>query len=181
MEFFCFHRDRPGSGPLRRQILEQHWTYMDSFEDALRVRGPAFDAGDELVGSVHVVDLDGPAHARAFAFDEPSYQIGAYREVMLRRWHNALGRSMWEYPHLDEPEGLFLVMGFEPDPRAPFEDELPNADLVAFGHLLSDDGSWQLGTVAIVRAMDIDNAGSLLHGRGLIGVEAHGWTFGGRP
>jgi uncharacterized protein len=29
MEFFCYHRDRPGSGALRDELLEAHWTYMD--------------------------------------------------------------------------------------------------------------------------------------------------------
>ena len=37
-------------------------------------------------GSVHIVDLPDPAAARAFAFDEPNYQGGAYRDVMVRRW-----------------------------------------------------------------------------------------------
>ena len=27
------------------------------------------------------------AAARLFAFEEPGYQAGAYRDVMLRRWH----------------------------------------------------------------------------------------------
>jgi hypothetical protein len=29
MEFFCYHRDRPGSVTLRYELLEQHWSYMD--------------------------------------------------------------------------------------------------------------------------------------------------------
>jgi hypothetical protein len=29
MEFFCYHRDRPGSAALRDELLEQHWAYMD--------------------------------------------------------------------------------------------------------------------------------------------------------
>ena len=32
MEFFCYHRDRPGSGALREALLEAHWTYMDHYE-----------------------------------------------------------------------------------------------------------------------------------------------------
>jgi hypothetical protein len=31
----------------------------------------------------------------AVAFDEPNYQAGAYRDVMLRRWRNTLGRTMY--------------------------------------------------------------------------------------
>ncbi|MDT7800623.1 MAG: uncharacterized protein QOI78_4056, partial [Actinomycetota bacterium] len=31
MEFFCYHRDRPGSAALRGELLEEHWSYMDRF------------------------------------------------------------------------------------------------------------------------------------------------------
>jgi hypothetical protein len=31
MEFFCYHRDRPGSTPLRGRMVEEHWAYMDRF------------------------------------------------------------------------------------------------------------------------------------------------------
>lgn len=39
-----------------------------------------------------------PAAARTFAFDEPSYQAGTYRDVLRRRWRNMLGRTMWDFP-----------------------------------------------------------------------------------
>jgi hypothetical protein len=29
VEFFCYHRDRPGSVTLRDELLEEHWSYMD--------------------------------------------------------------------------------------------------------------------------------------------------------
>ena len=35
-----------------------------------------------------IVGLPDPAAARAFAFDEPNYQAGVYRDVLLRRWRN---------------------------------------------------------------------------------------------
>lgn len=61
-------------------------------------RGPTFaDDGETATGSVHIVSLSGPPAARAFAFDEPNYQAGVYGDVLLRRWHNALGRTMWDF------------------------------------------------------------------------------------
>ena len=51
-----------------------------------------------LTDSVHVVDLPNHAAARAFAFDEPGFQAGAYRDAILRRWHNTPGRTMWAHP-----------------------------------------------------------------------------------
>ncbi|MFD2352223.1 YciI family protein [Nonomuraea ferruginea] len=73
MEFFCYHRDRPGSAALREKLTEEHWSYMDRFDARLIARGPTLD-GDTATGSVHIADLPDPAAARAFAFDEPNYQ-----------------------------------------------------------------------------------------------------------
>ncbi len=85
MEFFCFHRDRPGSGALRHGLLEEHWSYMDGYASAIIARGPTY-VGDTITGSVHIVDLPDPGAARSSAFDEPGYQAGGYRDVLLRRW-----------------------------------------------------------------------------------------------
>jgi len=109
-EFFCYHRDRPGSWPLREALLEEHWSYMDRCGAQMIARGPTFAAdGDDPTGSVHVVDLPDPAAARAFAFDEPNYQAGVFRDVMLRRWRNALGRTMWDFPGGREDGNRYLV------------------------------------------------------------------------
>ena len=40
MEFFCYHRDRPGSVSLREELPEQHWSYMDRYSAEMIVRGP---------------------------------------------------------------------------------------------------------------------------------------------
>ncbi len=63
---------------------------MDRYAAQMIARGPTFTAVDNRpTGSVHVVDLPDPAAARAFAFDEPNYQAGVYRDVLLRRWRYA--------------------------------------------------------------------------------------------
>ncbi len=70
---------------------------MDQFAATMIARGPTFTSDGTLTGSVHVLDLPDPAAARAFAFEEPGYQAGAYRDVLLRRWHNSLGQTMWDF------------------------------------------------------------------------------------
>jgi uncharacterized protein YciI len=73
VEFFCYHRDRPGSMTLRDELLEQHWSYMDRHKAEMIARGPTLAAdGGTPTGSVHIIDLPSPAAARAFAFDEPN-------------------------------------------------------------------------------------------------------------
>jgi uncharacterized protein YciI len=91
MEFFCYHRDRPGSVALRDELLEEHWSYMDRYAAQMIARGPTLAAdGDTPTGSVHIVDLPDSAAARAFAFDEPGYQAGVYRTCYcaggITRW-----------------------------------------------------------------------------------------------
>jgi uncharacterized protein YciI len=86
MEFLCYHRDRAGSDPLREELAEAHWSYMDGFAERMIARGPTLTEDAEFAtGSIHILYLSGPAEARAFAFDEPNYQAGAYRDVLLRR------------------------------------------------------------------------------------------------
>ena len=81
----CYHRDRPGSAALRNELLEEHWSYMDRYATEIIARGPTFASdGDTPTGSVYVVDLPDPAAARAFTFDELTYQAGVYRDVLLR-------------------------------------------------------------------------------------------------
>ncbi|TDB98321.1 YciI family protein [Actinomadura sp. 7K534] len=181
MEFFCYHRDRPGSGDLRRELLEEHWSYMDRYAAELIARGPTFaPGGDTLTGSVHIVDLPDPAAARAFAFDEPCYQAGAYRDVMLRRWRNALGRTMWDFPGGRTGGDRYLVLGLGAGRPADLDVPADRDDLIAYGPLLSDDGTAWLGTAALLRAPDPDKARTVLTPGAYAGIEVHAWEFGGR-
>jgi uncharacterized protein YciI len=176
MEFFCYHRDRPGSMPLRYELQEAHWSYMDPYADRLIARGPTLD-GDTATGSVHIVDLPDPAAARAFAFEEPNYQAGVYRDVLLRRWQNMLGRTMWDFPGGSSGGNRYLVLGLggEQTPPPPTQHEL-----IAYGPLLSDDGTADLGTAVLLEAPDPDKARTVLASDHYAAIEVHAWEFGGR-
>lgn len=194
MEFFCYHRDRAGSLPLRKELLEAHWSYMDGYDTELIARGPTFGAdGETPTGSVHIVDLPDAAAARAFAFDEPGYQAGVYRDVLLRRWRNLLGRTMWDFPGGRSGGDRYLVLGLGPSTPVPADGPAVSAlsamsavpsdrdELIAFGPLLSDDGAVWVGTAALVRAVDADAARAVLgSSERYASVEVHEWEFGGR-
>ena len=191
MEFFCYHRDRVGSLQLRDELLEEHWSYMDRYAAEMIARGPTLggDDGETATGSVHIVDLPDVAAARAFVFDEPNYQAGVYRDVMLRRWRNLLGRTMWDFAGGREGGNRYLVLGLgagEPvdtlDLVDPADAALPpdRDELIAYGPLLSDDGDSWLGTAALVRAPDPDVARAILTPDRYADVEVHNWQFGGR-
>ncbi|MET8148835.1 YciI family protein [Actinoplanes sp. NPDC049668] len=181
MEFLCYHRDRPGSGALRRDLVEDHWSYMDRYEKDLIARGPTFVTDDgPPTGSLHIVDLPGPAAARAFAFDEPNYQAGVYRDVLLRRWRNLLGRTMWDFPGGRTGGDRYLVLGLGAGQAADLAVPPGRDELIAYGPLLSDDGAAWLGTAVLILAPDPDKARSVLTQDRYADVEVHRWAFGGR-
>ncbi len=181
MEFFCYHRDRAGSTPLREQMVEQHWSYMDEYAATMIARGPTFTSDGTLTGSVHILDLPDAAAARAFVFAEPGYQAGAYRDVMLRRWRNSLGRTMWDFPGGSADHRRYLVLGFTLEQAAQAAEPTPRDDLIACGPLLSDDGSMVLGAAVLLEAPNDAGARAVLDPARYVGIEVHQWDFGGRP
>ena len=181
MEFFCYHRDRAGSRPLREALNDEHLAYMDRFADGMIARGPTTtDGGATLTGSVHALDLPGPEAARAFAFDEPNYQAGAYRDVLLRRWRNVLGRTMWDFPGGPSGGNRYLVLGLGEGPAADLALPPDRDELIAYGPLLSDDGDTWLGTAVLLKAPDPDTARALLNPDRYADIVVHDWEFGGR-
>jgi uncharacterized protein len=179
MEFFCYHRDRPGSVSLREELMEEHWSYMDRYATEMIARGPTLD-GDTATGSVHILGLPDPAAARAFAFDEPNYQAGVYRDVLLRRWRNLLGRTMWDFPGGRDGGNRYLVLGFGAGEATDLAVPPNRDELIAYGPLLSDDGATWLGTAVLVRAPDPHAARAILAPDRYAGIEVHSWQSGGR-
>jgi uncharacterized protein YciI len=166
---------------LRHELLEAHWSYMDRYATEMIARGPTLAGdGDTPTGSVHIVDLPDPAAARAFAFDEPNYQAGVYRDVLLRRWRNTLGCTMWDFPGGRSGGSRYLVLGLGTGPAADLAVPPDREELIAYGPLLSDDGFSWLGTAVLLRAPDPDTAGSVLTRDRYADVEVHDWQFGGR-
>jgi uncharacterized protein YciI len=174
MAFFVYGRDHPGMEGVRTATTEEHWSYMDRYADVMIARGPTFVSEDEYTGSVHIVDLPDVAAAQAFAYAEPYYRAGVFADVMIRRWRNVLGRTMWQFAGRDLPR--FLVLGH----GAGVDGDPAGEGVIVWGPLLSDDGSERLGTAMLVEAADADAAAAHLPG-GHDNVEVHRWRFGGRP
>jgi uncharacterized protein len=203
MEYFVYCRDRPGTLELREALGEEHWSFMDGYADAMIARGPTFaEDGATPTGSLHIVDLPDADAAQAFAHDEPYYRAGVFGDVMIRRFHNSLGRTMWEHGgdhdavHHDAVH--FLVIGHAGADVAAVGDDLYAARraylaergrvdrVIVCGPLLSDDGSRWAGTAATLALESRAAVEELLAGDPLVSaglyeqVEIHPWTFGGR-
>ena len=130
------------------------------------------------------------AAARRFADEEPFQQAGVYADVLVFRFLNLLGCTMWDRPpapHLGE--STFLVARWAPVPaevatrrRA---ELLRAAPWVFFGLLISADGARSVGAAG---AIDVpaDVARVTLRdvlaclGQELAPVESHRWQRGGR-
>jgi uncharacterized protein YciI len=198
MQYFVFGRDRPGARDLRHEHTEAHWAYMDEYASALIARGPTLtEDGQQVTGSVHIVEVSDPRMAQSFAFDDPYNRAGVFADVLMRRWASTLGRSMWQFTGSDD-QPRFLVLGHG---RASKRDagHRQNANqqaylagaysrhLIADGPLLSDDGAEWLGTATLVELPDRGAADAMLArspyaAAGLYeNVEVHRWRFGGRP
>ena len=162
-------------------MVEEHWSYMDRFAATMIARGPTFTSDGTLTGSVHILDLPDPTAARTFAFEEPGYQAGAYRDVLLRRWHNSLGRTMWDFTGGRRDRTRYLVLGFTLEPAAEAAAVPSSNELIASGPLLSDDGSLVLGAAVLLEAPHAAGAREVLSADRYAGIEVHQWQFGGRP
>lgn len=191
MEFFVYGRDRPSTGALRMELTEAHWSFMDRYDGRLIARGPTLTAdGEAATGSVHIVDLPDLDAAHRFAFDEPYFRGGVFADVLIRRWHNVLGRTMWQFERELGGEQRFLVIGHaadaSPEPRS-FPPAGTRLDrLIAAGPLRSDDGTLWLGSVALMQQPDRASVEAVVRSEpyapdGLYrDIEIHKWQFGGR-
>jgi uncharacterized protein YciI len=199
MEHFFYCRDAPGTEALLEELAEAHWSFMDGYAEVMIARGPTTDPTGEIhTGSMHMVDLPDAKAATVFAFEEPYYRAGVYGEVLIRRWRNVLGRTMWDFAGT---EGLrrFLIIGHGADGVEAVHDELVARRrrylrdggyldrFIERGPLLSDDGERWMGSAMLVQFPDPASVDAMLAQdpyvlEGLYArVEVHPWRFGGRP
>jgi len=139
-----YGRDRPGAFELKMSLNDEHWAFMDRYQELLVARGPTLSGGDEgavPTGSLHIVDLPDAQAARAFAFAEPYHRAGVFESVLLCRFHNVLGRTMWDFTEAVEGYGRFLVIAMDESDTAP----VTSRHLIVYGELLALDGEARLG------------------------------------
>nr|WP_221375433.1 YciI family protein [Actinoplanes polyasparticus] len=188
MDYFFYGRDRSDTGQLRQRILEEHWTFMDRFADEMIARGPTLtDDLEDATGSVHIADLPDAETVREFAFEEPNYRAGVYRHVLVRRFVDLLGRTMWDYPGRRDGSGRHHLILAHARPLMDWpgadrtEPVLDRERLVAFGRLLSDNGEDWEGTAVIGEFPAPEAVRDLFAATGAYDrIEIHPWTFGGR-
>lgn len=199
MEYFFYCRDKPGTGALRKQIVETHWSFMDGYAPAMIARGPTLaEDGMSQTGSMHIVDLPDAEAARVFAYDEPNYKAGVYGDVMVRRWRNELGRTMWEFKGDPEHNKRFLIIGHGKPGMSDTRNRLLEGHrryfiekgyqerFIARGPLLSDNGTQWAGSAMMIELPDRAAVEAMLADEPYVraglydSIEIHNWRFGGR-
>jgi uncharacterized protein YciI len=200
VEYFFYCRGRPGTEALADELAEAHWSFMDGYAAAMIARGPTLTPDRTTwTGSMHIVDLPDARAAQVFAFQEPFYQAGVYDQVLVRRWGNALGRTMWDHPVEPGDDRRFLVIGrgnpdMEADRQAVeaaqrrwFGERGHRDGIILRGPLLADDGIGWMGSALLVQLVDRAAVEAMLAGAPYVraglyaSVEVHDWQFGGRP
>ncbi|MFC0622579.1 YciI family protein [Kribbella deserti] len=175
MEYFVYGRDLPGAFDLKVRLREEHWSFMDEYADRLIARGPTMTPDESAsTGSLHIVDLPDIAAARAFAYEEPYYLAGAFETVLLHRFRNLAGRTMWEFTEAVEDYERFLV--FSLDPTAP--EPAASKHLIVYGDLLALDGETRIGHAVLLEAPSAESAATVFPATA--NAEVHPWRFGGR-
>ena len=200
MEYFFYCRGRPGTETLSEELAVAHWSFMDRYAEQMIARGPTLTPDRTTwTGSMHMVDLPDAEAARVFAFQEPFYRAGVYGEVLVRRWRNVLGRTMWQFPAELGDDRRFLVIGHgRPGVEATrqtlgaaqrrwFGQPGHRDGVILRGPLLSDDGAGWVGSALLVQLRDRAAVEAMLAGAPYVqgglyaSVEIHDWQFGGRP
>jgi len=138
---------------------------MDGYADAMIARGLTMTPDrTSATGSMHIVDLPDAPAAQAFAFQEPNYAAGVYEDVLIRRWRNVLGRTMWAF--VGDPAGLprFLIVNHAAPGVSARHDALLDEhrrylaehaeQFIVRGPLLSDDGAEWQGSTMLVEMQD---------------------------
>jgi len=193
MYFFVYCRDRGESGPKRKALLKEHWTFMSQYADRMIARGPTLsEDGKVMTGSMHILDLPDIDAASAFAFEDPFAKGGVFEHIMVRRFENVFDRTMWEFT--GHPAGQRFLLIAEANESAP----PPGHDIMAaqrdyftkrakqiilFGPLFETDNDSWCGTALMLEASDRAAAGlSLLRDPVVpfyISTDLRRWRFGG--
>jgi len=199
VDYFFYCRDKAGTAAMRKQLVETHWAFMDGYASRMSARGPTVqEDGVTQTGSMHIVDLPDAEAARVFAYEEPYFKAGVFEEVMVRRWENELGRTMWDFKGQPEKNRRFLVIAHGKPAMEAERKRLAEAQrrcyaekgrqdsLIASGPLLSEDGRQWRGNAMMVELADRAAVDAMMEEdpyakAGLYErVDVHYWRFGGR-
>ncbi|WP_405062246.1 YciI family protein [Kribbella sp. NBC_01505] len=172
MQYFVYGRDRAGSGDLKERLTPEHWAFMDGYADELIARGPTLTPdGEDTTGSLHIVEVPSFEAAKSFAYDDPYYRAGVFDDVLICRFRNHTGGTMWDFANAVDGFNRYLVHT-DDAPRS-----LTSPHVILSGDLLALDADEHLGRAVLLEAPTPEAAAALAVADL---SKVHPWTFGGR-
>jgi uncharacterized protein YciI len=81
--------DKPGASELRQRIRPEHKAYLGAVADRMAFAGPLLsDDGQQMVGSLLVIDFDSRPAAAAWLAQEPFTLAGLYASTAIYAFNN---------------------------------------------------------------------------------------------
>ncbi len=153
--------DDPEAAGKRDEFREAHWSYFDDHERHFIARGATTtDDQTRILSSVIWVEFDSWDEIRAFIAAEPLNRNGVYRETIIRRWRNGLGRRQRDFPRRDGQVCWYVrgygatgshtrreeIVAAQREYLAPFDQTI----IVARGPIVDDDDKDWHGSANLV-------------------------------
>lgn len=86
---FCI--DKPGHQQVRLDTRPDHVAYLQANADKIVTAGPfQTDDGEEMIGSLLILDVPDRAAAEAFAEADPYAKAGLFESVQIKRWKRTI-------------------------------------------------------------------------------------------
>ncbi len=196
MQFLVWCTDKPGMFEKRMSVIEDHWAFYEQYTDHLIARGPTVNSDnlDELTGSVHIYDVEGPDVLQRCVYEDPFAKAGVFDTILIRRF--ALGVNGVQSDFEPAPNRLqfFVYAQSKADVAAEREKirqmhERYCRDLddriISQGDIYSDDGDWA-GNVYFLEVPSNSEVDMFLrdepyNSAGLLeSVQVRSWRIGGR-
>lgn len=90
MLFVIHCRDKKDHLTVRQENRPAHVEYLKSFGDSLLAAGPLLDDGEQMCGSVVIIDVADKAAAENFAANDPYAKADLFEKVTIDRWKKVL-------------------------------------------------------------------------------------------
>ncbi len=87
--YAVFARDKTGQLPLRMENRAAHLDYIEA-TGIVRMAGPLIE-GDQMCGSLIVLEADSLDAARAWVAGDPYGKAGLFGEVTVTEWKRVIG------------------------------------------------------------------------------------------
>ncbi|MCG3268513.1 YciI family protein [Yoonia sp. I 8.24] len=90
MRFALMTTDKPGALQVRLDNRDAHLAYIAD-TGVVEMAGPFLDNGDQMCGSLIVLEVADLAAAQAWADNDPYAKAGLFSDVRIQAWKKVVG------------------------------------------------------------------------------------------